>query len=425
MIPQLLKILRESIKAVPAMKYALAVAGILAVVAMVGAFKVSPQTAVFGSIITLVLMVAMVIFARLTTTAPRHFLLPVKIMLWAFLLVTVATASLLFTSAFFQWPRGLHEIIGNTSAPPTTRGKETEEVRNLIAAAQRQRTAGEYRAAWDTIVRAVSAAPDSSAAQNEQLEIALVWIRNMKIPTTESMADAVRPLTECLHFHAVSAKGALAADIEAHLGRARIRTSYHAADPAAIRHYEAALALDSSNPFANAMLGLALAFQKRPIIEVKRHFEQALGSRRELEFVRRFQIQALGEFEPPEGSQELIRVVDAMRRSGEPISNEQRSAVLNEVYYRPFVEHETALASAVPSADHLATFRWLTSDRDVSSSAYNHYALARLTEAAGDFAGAAAIYSKLLKEDTQVEGHAKAGLARCEQRLAAAKSPSR
>ena len=39
MISQLLKILRESIKAVPAMKYALAVAGILAVVAMVGAFK--------------------------------------------------------------------------------------------------------------------------------------------------------------------------------------------------------------------------------------------------------------------------------------------------------------------------------------------------------------------------------------------------
>ena len=70
---QLLRILRESIKAVPAMKYALAVAGILAMVAMVGAFKISPAMAVFGAVITLVLMVAMVIFARLTTTAPRHF----------------------------------------------------------------------------------------------------------------------------------------------------------------------------------------------------------------------------------------------------------------------------------------------------------------------------------------------------------------
>ena len=112
MISQLLKILRESIKAVPAMKYALAVAGILAVVAMVGAFKISPSMAVFGAVITLVLMVAMVIFARLTTTASRHFFLPVTIMMWAFLVITVATAFLLFTSAFFQWPRGLRELIG-------------------------------------------------------------------------------------------------------------------------------------------------------------------------------------------------------------------------------------------------------------------------------------------------------------------------
>src|SRR5262245_59934967 len=100
MIPNLLKIIRESIKAVPAMKYALAVAGILAVVALVGAFKVSPQMAVFGGVVTLVLMVAMVVFARLTTTAPRHFILPVQVMMWAFLIVTVATACLLFTSAF-------------------------------------------------------------------------------------------------------------------------------------------------------------------------------------------------------------------------------------------------------------------------------------------------------------------------------------
>jgi hypothetical protein len=111
MISQLLTIIRESIKAVPAMKYALAVAGVLAVVAMVGAFKLSPQAAIVGSVVTLVLMVAMVIFARLTTVAPRNFLLPVQVMLWAFLIVTVGTALLLFTSAFFQWPRGLREIL--------------------------------------------------------------------------------------------------------------------------------------------------------------------------------------------------------------------------------------------------------------------------------------------------------------------------
>src|SRR5260221_568853 len=106
------KILRESIRAVPAMKYALAVAGIMAVVGLVSAFRLSPQTAVFGAVIVLVLMVALVIFARLATTAPSHFLTPVLVMLWSFLALVVATAFLLFSCAFFQWPKAINDLIG-------------------------------------------------------------------------------------------------------------------------------------------------------------------------------------------------------------------------------------------------------------------------------------------------------------------------
>jgi hypothetical protein len=51
----MIKILKESIRGVPAMKYALAVAGLLSVVGLVSAFKISPPTAVFGVVIVLVL----------------------------------------------------------------------------------------------------------------------------------------------------------------------------------------------------------------------------------------------------------------------------------------------------------------------------------------------------------------------------------
>src|SRR5688500_13513449 len=111
MIAQLLKIIRESIKAEPAMKYALAVAGILAVVALVSEFKISPQMVVLGAVVPLVIMVALVVFVRLTTTASRHFFLPVQVMKWAFIVVTVGTPMLLFTSFFFHWPRALHELL--------------------------------------------------------------------------------------------------------------------------------------------------------------------------------------------------------------------------------------------------------------------------------------------------------------------------
>jgi uncharacterized membrane protein len=58
-------------KAVPAVKYALGVAGILSVVAITKTFGLSPYWAVLGSIVTLVLMVVLLIFARLTKTARR------------------------------------------------------------------------------------------------------------------------------------------------------------------------------------------------------------------------------------------------------------------------------------------------------------------------------------------------------------------
>lgn len=168
MITQLLRILKESIRAVPAMKYALAVAGIISVVAMVGALKVSPQVAVFGAIIILVLMVATVIFAKLTAVAPRHFFLPVQVMMWSFLVVTVATALLLFTCAFFQWPKGLRDLIGPATSLREERAKEAgkaSEAKRLIEGVRFQRKDRNYAGAWKAVVQAVEIEPSSEEAR--------------------------------------------------------------------------------------------------------------------------------------------------------------------------------------------------------------------------------------------------------------------
>ena len=414
MITHLLRILRESIKAVPAMKYALAVAGLLAVVAMVGAFKISPAMAVFGAVITLVLMVAMVIFARLTKTAPRHFFLPVTIMMWAFLVITVATAFLLFTSAFFQWPRGLRELIG----PPVVAAPlvaPPEDTGPLVAAAQKQRENRDYAGAWSTISRAVAGAPGSKPARDEQTQIAMAWIRDMRVTAPATFTSTVRPLSEHLHVAAATATGTLAADIRAHIGFSSfLRYREGERDLKIEEEYVAAVALDPANPFAQAMWGHWLAVRRRPLEEVKERFRIALTTGRERPFVQRMRLSALTWQGTREAGIEPVRVADEMRRNHEPLDLALRLEIVRNAYSRPTWNAEPALLAVLPAPDHLATFRWLIEGRDVSSSPIESYYLARLTEAAGDCGGAAALYRPLLALNTSFHERIKAGLARCE-----------
>ena len=414
MISQLLKILRESIKAVPAMKYALAVAGILAVVAMVGAFKISPSMAVFGAVITLVLMVAMVIFARLTTTAPRHFFLPVTIMMWAFLIITVATAFLLFTSAFFQWPRGLRDLIGPPVAavPVVAPSADTDP---LIAAAQRQRENRDYAGAWSAITRAVAGAPGSKAAREEQTQIAMAWIRDMRVTAPATFTSTVMPLSEHLNLALATAKGPLAADIRAHLGHANfLRHREGARDLKIAEEYAAAVALDAANPFAQAMWGHWLAVQHRPLEELKERFRIALTSGRERAYVQRTRLAALKWHGTREADVERVRVADEMRRNKEPVELASRLEIVRDAYPRRPTDAERAMLAALPAADHLATFRWLVEGRDLRGAPIESYYLARLTEGTGDCAAAVALYRPLLELNSTFQEKIKAGLARCE-----------
>lgn len=418
MLTHLLRILRESIKAVPAMKYALAVAGLLAVVAMAGAFKLSPSTAVLGTVITLVLMVAMVIFARLTKTAPRHFLLPVKIMMWAFLVVTVATACLLFTSAFFQWPRGLRELFD--PAPPGRPTADTKagatDVSPLVAAARQRSAAQDHASAWSMIERALAQAPDSRPAREAQVDLALVALRELRIRPPQTFIAASAPLLECLQLALPTAKGARAADIQAHLGWGKfLRYKETQADTGIAADYAAAVTFDAANPFAHAFWGHWIAWRHGPYPEIKSHFAAALQSGRERGFVQDLRVAAFRVRQGSEDARELLLLADDLRRGNEEIPAANRKYIFWEVYDVWGRRQEPELLKVLTPADHLATFRWLVQGRDLSSSAVDQYFLARLTEAAGDLASAAQLYRPQLGTGSVFEEQIKAGLARCER----------
>lgn len=120
-----LHVLHEAIKAVPSVKYALGISGIVASIAIIQAFRIGYRIAFFGTIAIFILMVLLVIFARLTRTAPKYFLMPAMVLMWSFLLLTIATAVLLFTSIFFRIPIDLRNWLKPDAATDGPRLPDT------------------------------------------------------------------------------------------------------------------------------------------------------------------------------------------------------------------------------------------------------------------------------------------------------------
>jgi hypothetical protein len=104
-------VLKEAIKAVPAVKYALGVAGLGAVVAIIAGFNIDFRVAVFGILIIFVLMFGLLVFAKATETpkgpAPGqqfNWRGPAMFLTWSFMIIIVVSVSLFVTSFFFGLP---------------------------------------------------------------------------------------------------------------------------------------------------------------------------------------------------------------------------------------------------------------------------------------------------------------------------------
>ncbi|MBI1842222.1 MAG: hypothetical protein HYR88_15410 [Verrucomicrobia bacterium] len=98
------------------MKYALAVMGLVAVVAIVSLWRVRYDVAIIGAIVILGLMVPVLVFAKLTRIAPKYFLGPARALMWGFVTLTIVTGACLFTAAAFRQPTGLYELMFANSA---------------------------------------------------------------------------------------------------------------------------------------------------------------------------------------------------------------------------------------------------------------------------------------------------------------------
>lgn len=105
-------IIREGVRAVPSVKYAVGVAAIAAVVALVVGWKIDLRIALAGVVVMFVLMTALLVFAGLNKLESPQVKYAAIFMMWVFVLLITSWASLLTSSVFFNAPKTPADLFG-------------------------------------------------------------------------------------------------------------------------------------------------------------------------------------------------------------------------------------------------------------------------------------------------------------------------
>lgn len=288
----------------------------------------------------------------------------------------------------------------------TERGAREKQIVELLGTAQLQRDGRDYPSAWASLDRAGGIDGDDERVRRLQEDVAMNWLRDIRGDAGpapfKSIVDQVTPV---LNRGILSATGARRADLQAWLGWSdflRWRDGQRDIDPA--RRYREALAGDSLNVFAHAMLAHWLLWTGGSGADADQHFARAVASGRERDFVRQLQFAAYSDRSGPEYDAALLRLANELRMGNEEVPSRLRSRIW-AIYYRclgndPATCPDASVDRAVSPSDNLATFRWLYADSLTMPAGRMplRYQLARLEERAGQPDSALAHYRALSGE---------------------------
>jgi len=284
--------------------------------------------------------------------------------------------------------------------------ERTRQADALLAEASMQQRRNQFVEALATLARARELAPDSAAVLRLQEDVAMTWIRNVRVESGKStFGEAIKPALTVIDRALRSATGERRADLLAHSGWATFllwRDGDRQLDPA--ESYQQALTIDAANPYANAMLAHWILFRGDDVGRASTLFSTALRSGRAVEAVRTLQWAAYGNSSTPAAAVERVRLADAMRRAGERL-NDAQAQTLWSVYYfalpKSRQRERQALLEAVAPDDHISTLTWAFADyaaTDPSRQRTVRYYVALLDAAAGRTDKAAANLRALQRE---------------------------
>jgi hypothetical protein len=231
--------------------------------------------------------------------------------------------------------------------------------RQAIASAAELCTSGGHAAGWSRLEQ-LATDSRSMPLRAAREDCAMSWLRDIRVRgDTESFTAIVDRVMPSLVEGLAAAGAGRAADLRAHIGWGEaLRAREGAVDANPDAHFRRALADEPANVYANAMRAHFFAVRNREE-EAESHFRAAVAADRDRPFVRRLQLGAWlwrASYAP-----HAVRVVDQMRRNGEAISPEQRSALWSPIYYSWLfnADDDARFLAILPPDDHLATFDWL------------------------------------------------------------------
>jgi hypothetical protein len=243
----------------PAFKYATAAAGIAGIVVILTKYGTSYATLVFGSILVLVVMVMFLVFSQAAALAKVHLTLPATVLVWAFLILGVLTASLLFTSAFVDAPLPFRSFIIRQLEPSRTAGV-AETPPSPVAAASAATVAQPAPASAPTgppkLVAKPKSEPPAATVQSQTVEVRaergkrrieftmhMAWggatkeaVPNVKLPKLLKCSPPMEQLSERLLLVVLACEGWVSASghdyvsVFAELGNVHVTARYRVAD---------------------------------------------------------------------------------------------------------------------------------------------------------------------------------------------------
>jgi HEAT repeat protein len=284
-----------------------------------------------------------------------------------------------------------------------------------------QSQAGDYAGAWKQMQDALSSAPDSQEGILEQAQIGMNWLRNIRVIEGEqTFTEIVDQVSPNLYKALSSSNATWSADLHSHIGWGNFLKYREGRSGLEIdRQFKRALELDAENVYAHAMWGFWILWEHGPFTQAIAHFDAALKSGRERQYVRPLMVSALLDHRSEESVRELVRLANEMRKYHEVMEEDQRQRVIAEAYWSRWRETLAMVSSAIPpvlASEHLATLTWLAEGSD-KLEGYRGFFTARLTELTGDLKKALLLYRTLKVNQafgySQVEDEVEKGIARC------------
>jgi tetratricopeptide (TPR) repeat protein len=245
---------------------------------------------------------------------------------------------------------------------------EGRQVKTMLAAGRRQAELGEYQAAFETYSDVLKVKPGNVAATHVRLDAAMLWVEDFRVSgeSDKEIADKARSLLQrispVLEAGLSNEKGYRAADVVAHLGWLnwlKVKLLYE--DEKVEEVFRRALEMDPANVYANAMMGDWLLQNNGRLEEARKRFAIALDGGKARPFVRECELGSMIYNWSPGVRGELIRVVNDMRKQGEPLDDDHRSRI--HTYFPrgsgSDSDLQEVLTAVPPDEEEWATYQWI------------------------------------------------------------------